>query len=233
MPKTRDAFAFADFDATKILQRPFFKAWRERYEIRTDETDSAVIHSDSVMLDFVDGDTEKEKLQKAERYNQQLRELCNLLLKLHNMITRHANERLEPYRRAVQAKIDAEKNPCQSLQARINREQGLVSDYVLGIAMAVADLHAAAQKRYQDSEKNLQAEYRRRFGERLRQAREAAGLSRKELSAETNISVNAINYYENGQREPSLTGLKRLARTLRKTQKDVTPNWLIEFDEAE
>ena len=219
MPKTRDAFAFRGFNEKQILQLRFFKAWRERYKIRTDvKSDSDIVHSDSVMLDFVDGDTEKEKLQKAERYNQQLKELYTALATLKNLIARHV-ERLEKYRRAVQAKIDAEENPCQSLQARINREQGLVSDYVLGIAMAVADLHAAAQKRYQDSEKNLQAEYRRRFGERLRQAREAAGLSRKELSAETNISVNAINYYENGQREPSLTGLKRLARTLRKTQK--------------
>ena len=214
MPKTRDAFAFRGFNEKQILQLRFFKAWRERYKIRTDvKSDSDIVHSDSVMLDFVDGDTEKEKLQKAERYNQQLKELYTALATLKNLIARHV-ERLEKYRRAVQAKIDAEENPCQSLQARINREQGLVSDYVLGIAMAVADLHAAAQKRYQDSEKNLQAEYRRRFGERLKSAREKAGLSRKELGDKCGISTNAIHYYENAQREPNLTGLKRLTETL-------------------
>lgn len=219
MPKTRNAFAFRGFDSSRILQRPFFKEWREKYQIRTDADDSGVIHSDSVMMDFIDGDDEKEKLKNAERYNRQLRELCNAILKLHKMITRHANKRLEPYRRAVQAKINADTAPF--LQSKVAREQELVSAYVLDIAMAIADLHAAAQKRWQDSETALQAAYRQRFGERLKAAREKAGLSRKELSDECGISTNAIHYYENGQREPSLTSLKRLTGILKVSADDL------------
>ena len=212
MPKTLNAFAFRDFDGKRILQRPFFRQWRERYQIRTDADDSDIIHSDSVMIDFIGGGNEKEKLQKAERYNQQLRELCNTLVKLHKMITRHANKRLEPYRRAVQAKINADDSPF--LQGKIAREQELVLAYLLDIATSIADLQAVAQKRWQDSETNLQAEYRRRFGERLRQARERAGMTRKKFAADCSLSMQQVHYYENGQREPSLTSLKRFARAL-------------------
>ena len=223
MPKTRDAFAFRGFNEKQILQLRFFKAWRERYKIRTDvKSDSDIVHSDSVMLDFVDGDTEKEKLQKAERYNQQLKELHTALATLKNLIARHV-ERLEKYRRAVQAKIDAaDENQRQSLQSKIEREQRLATSYIFVVSFAVTDLIADVQKRWLASEQNLQSEYRRRFGERLKQAREKAGLSRKELGDAINISPGGYGLYERGARDVTPTSLIRLSRKLK-----VSADWLI------
>lgn len=60
------------------------------------------------------------------------------------------------------------------------------------------------------------------FGQRLKTARRWVNLSRKDLATVCNISVQMIHYYENGQREPSLTSLKNFARAL-----NVSADWLI------
>lgn len=52
------------------------------------------------------------------------------------------------------------------------------------------------------------------FGERLKQARVAAGLSQRALAEQANLSAMAISKYENGQMSPSSDVLLRLAKAL-------------------
>src|SRR5579859_83998 len=53
--------------------------------------------------------------------------------------------------------------------------------------------------------------------DRLRQLREAAGLSQAQLAARVGVNVNLINRYENGVAEPSPIVLKHLAKELQVT----------------
>jgi transcriptional regulator with XRE-family HTH domain len=50
--------------------------------------------------------------------------------------------------------------------------------------------------------------------ERLKQLREARDLSQEDLSAGTDISVSQISRYERGERDPSLSHLRRLSEFL-------------------
>lgn len=72
------------------------------------------------------------------------------------------------------------------------------------------------------NDKQYQRDVRRRFGERLKAAREAAGLSRKELGDAVNLLPNSYGLYETGKRDASTATLIRLARFLK-----VSADWLI------
>ena len=214
--KTRNAFVFADFDAKKILQRPYFKAWRKKYHVDGKRTDDEIVKS------IIHGG--EHDLPTLEVENNILTELMNLLVgeekSLYRLVQRHANAitgRLEKYRRAVQSKLD------DDAEKKLSRVDDMSRVYIVTAARAIGDLSVAVKNRWEDSERNLQAEYRRRFGARLRQARERAGLSRKEFAAACVISMQQAYYYESGQREPSLTSLKRFSRNL-----GVSTDWLLE-----
>lgn len=228
MPKTKDAFAFRGFDSSRILQRPYFRQWREKYGVGADLTDEAAILVSEVadLMNVVDN--EDETLKAREKHSRKLTDLQNRIKQLQDKIVRHTNKRLEPYRRAVQEKMDKADADVISLQSKVAREQRLVSSYILDASLAIGDLLATVQKLWQASEQELQAAYRRRFGERLRQARERAGLSRKELGDAINISPAGYAYYERGQRDVTPTSLIRIARLLK-----VSADWLIGLKEPQ
>ena len=52
------------------------------------------------------------------------------------------------------------------------------------------------------------------FADRLREARMAAGLSRKELAARAGLSWQAVRAWEQGAREPGLSSILALAAAL-------------------
>lgn len=55
----------------------------------------------------------------------------------------------------------------------------------------------------------------RLLGERIRQARERAGISQEDLAIAVSKDQRAISEYENGKRKLSVTDLPMFARTLR------------------
>ena len=211
MPKTKDAFAFRGYTSKRILQRPYFRQFGF-----ADVSDEEILATLGV--------TDSDNLAELEEMNTRLNDVFYRLQDLHDMIVKHANKRLNPYRRAIAKKIAAAQmdDETLSLQSRHQREQGLVVEYVLGITQDISDLMIAVEKLWHDSEQKLQAAYRRRFGERLKAAREKAGLTRKELGDAINISPNGYGLYETGKRDVSTTSLIRLSRTLK-----VSANWLI------
>ena len=59
------------------------------------------------------------------------------------------------------------------------------------------------------------------FCDRLKQAREEAGLSKKELGRQVNISRHTVISYENGDNTPTLTIIAKIAVVLK-----VSLDWL-------
>lgn len=211
--KRHDAFAFRDFDGDRILQRPFFRQWREVYHVG-DESDKEILAG--VIIHYADFNVDM-----CEFDNEKLTELLTRLEKFQRLIQRHANAmdgRLEQYRRSVQ---NAATNNSL-LQSRLDRVNEMTRLYLIDVARAAGTLAVKVKNRWQDSERDLQAAYRRRFGERLKAAREAAGLSRKELGDAINISPAGYAYYERGQRDVTPMSLIRIARTL-----NISADWLI------
>lgn len=209
MPKTKDAFAFRDFDEKRILQRPFFK----KFNFDADKSDEEILQD----LSLADDDS----LATLERKHKVLNEIFNQLSRLRNLAINHSNKRLEKYRKAIQNKIETSPN-SESLQRRYKREQSLATNYILAIPIHIADLMELVEKIWHELENKLQESYRENFAERLKQARLKANLSRKELGDTINLSPNGYGQYESARREPSLTSLIRLSRTL-----NVSADWLI------
>ncbi len=54
----------------------------------------------------------------------------------------------------------------------------------------------------------------RQFGRRLRELREAAGLSQKELADRMGVQQTAVSWWERGRREPSFGNAVKLAEAL-------------------
>lgn len=52
------------------------------------------------------------------------------------------------------------------------------------------------------------------MGERIRQARERAGLSQKQIAEALGIDQSAVSFWETGKSEPTLHNLRRLADIL-------------------
>ena len=208
--KTKDAFAFRDFDEKRILQRQFFKD----FNFDADKSDAEILQDLSLAND--------DSLATLERKHKALNETFNQLSRLRALAINHSNRRLEKYRKAIQKKIAAAAVISESLQRKYNREQSLATEYILVIPLAIADLMETVEKIWRELENKLQETYRKNFAERLKQARLKASLSRKELGDIINLSPNGFGQYETGRREPSLTSLIRLARTL-----NITTDWLI------
>jgi transcriptional regulator with XRE-family HTH domain len=54
----------------------------------------------------------------------------------------------------------------------------------------------------------------KQFGPKLRELREAAGLSQKELAERSGLSQNGISHWERGDREPGWSAVLALAEAL-------------------
>lgn len=57
--------------------------------------------------------------------------------------------------------------------------------------------------------------------EELKKRREQKGLSKKEFAELVGVTERAIEYYENGQREPKASILKRMAKVLKCRMEDL------------
>jgi DNA-binding transcriptional regulator YiaG len=94
----------------------------------------------------------------------------------------------------------------QQEQANIERTPGITMHYPL---MKLVDMyfHRLGQE--------LEEARLRRLGVRIRQLREAAGLSLEQLAGAVPVSVRAMGQWEQGEREPTPAHLRTLAKVLR------------------
>ena len=198
MKKKRDAFAFRDFDEQRILQRPFFKA----FKFDVDKSDDEILQSLSLSDD--------DSLSALKEKNRTLRRIYDRLSEFVKFTIRHS-ERLRRYYR------HANPNPNQ-----IERAQQFDFFCAITVGAELDYLQRKAFDSFDKTEKTLQKKSREIFAERLKEARIKAGLSRRYVAGELNLLENSYGFYERGLREPNIMMLLRLANML-----NVSADWLI------
>ena len=190
MSKTKNAFAFRDFDSTHILQRPFFK----NFYFDSDKSDTEILDSLS--------ESKKDSVDTLERKLYVIKAVIERLRAFRHLIDRHNKTRLSKYN----------KKKSKSKKDKIQRfipvmEYSNASNNIL-------ELINKFEKLYCDIEKKLQEHYRKDFANRLKQARQASGLTLKQLGALIQVTPQAFYHYENGKRDVSVPMIIRLAKVL-------------------
>lgn len=190
--KSRNAFAFRDFDGARILRRPFFK----NFYFDFNKSDEEILES----LKAADSDS-----------------IDDMEEKLHTIKATH--DRLENYRRLLNKhtrRCDRyNKRKAEALEIKVSeifsQRHAPTMEYV-SAELECLELMEKFRRLYYDLEKQIQERYRREFAARLKQARLKAGLKQKELGELIQISPNGYSQYESGRREPSLPTLSRLLK---------------------
>lgn len=217
--KTKNAFAFRDFDRAKILQRPFFKD----FHFDADKSDTEILQD----LSLSDDDS-FETIQKKFDI---LDTLIVSAAKYQNRIKRHG-DRLTKYARAVANKIATDDNAeIEIFRTRHKRANelsmkycGCVTDtksattFFLG-GITVDDIGGLCQRiaeRYKELDEKIKIHYRKIFASRLKTARQAMKLSQTDFGASVGLSQRVVSSYEVGIREPNLATLVRFSQKLKR-----------------
>lgn len=202
MSKTH-AFAFRDFDKRKILQRPIFKHVEvdgEHFLEGNKFIDDEVINSLRATDDVNENETNLKKLQAI--YEKLVYYQVRLIDRIHL-------PRLVRLKRAT-------KNPELRKRAENLREE--YDDDATQVTMT----SAWVKKEIEKLEKIIQEQNRNIFASRLKQARQAAGLTQQQLAEKIGFSRAGLTQFENNIREPSLLTAINLARRL-----NVSLDWLV------
>lgn len=198
MPKTRNAFALKDFDRARILQRPYFKD----FNFDKNLTDEKILSSLSAQI----GDSVAE----LERKNATLRKIYARLEKYSLFITRHAQRISQYIQRQERHSIRGERGGKMLLEYL--SEIFPQSTYFLGAVFVYV----------KNSESILRRNRRRSFAQRLKLARERAGLSRRDLAERLGYTENGYGKFETGRNEPNLTALAEMSQFL-----NTSADWLL------
>ena len=85
MPKTKNAFAFRNFDSARILQRPFFK----NFYFEPEKSDAEILDSLNV--------TKNDSVDSSEERLYAIKAILERLTKFRHLIDRHNETRLDKY----------------------------------------------------------------------------------------------------------------------------------------
>ena len=178
MSKTKNAFAFRDFNAEHILQRPFFKD----FYFTPDTSDAEILQSLN--------NTTDESVNSSEKKLYMIQAILERLGVFRHLIDRHNETRLNKYNKK---KSESKCVPISELQ-----RPAPVMEY-FNASLSVLELTNKFEKLYYDIEKQLQSRYRTEFANRLKRIRKNLGLlwSRKIVTrkAITSVSEKASNHY--------------------------------------
>ena len=193
MPKTKNAFAFRDFDSARILQRPFFKD----FYFETDKSDEEILQSLSK--------TTEDSVDTWERRLYVIKATHKRLIAFRHLIDRHNETRLNIY--------NEKKSKSEGIKLAELRRPAPVMEY-FSASLNVLELMNKFEKLYHKIEKNIQGRYRKEFAARLKQARQALGLTQKQLGELVQISPQVFSLYELGKRDIPVHTIIRLAKAL-------------------
>ena len=219
--KTRDAFAFRDFDEDRILRRKFFT---DKFDFEKDF---------GIIADFSNKDffaTFRYAGQNVEWRRCKLKELAVIsdtdscaLWDYQEKILRHAF-RITSFLDVLADIIANSDEQLESRRRQYQRAKDLFERY-WEFSRSVHKFRTELVEAYRTFNIVIKRAYRENFSARLKEARRRKNNTQQQLANELEITVGAYQFYERGQREPSLTNLIRLAKIL-----DVTPNWLLGFE---
>lgn len=208
--KTQNAFALRDFDASRILQRRFFK----EFHFAADKSDAEILQSMSA--------TDDDSLPTLERKQAALKTLLKRVIEFRAWLNRHIKNRLGEYNRIIKKKIEnGEPATAEFFQKILNRVQALIFHYTIDLPDDIDNLGYNVGIKEDDIETEIQKRYRKIFATRLKEARLKANLSRRDLADIVNITQVTVGLYENCKREPTLTPLIKISKAL-----GVTTDWL-------
>lgn len=184
MPKTKNAFAFRDFNDEKILQRPYFKKFN-----LPKKTDTEILES----LQVEDTDS----VENMEKKMSTIEKILDKLVDYYHFIGRHLN-RL---------------SRCKFAKTHPQRNDEVVVKY-FSAQVKTAELTKRVSLLEEATEKKIQKKYRTDFTARLKQYQKASGLTQKELGEIVKVSPTVISRYLNGEREIPLHTMIRTAKVL-------------------
>ena len=191
--KTKNAFAFRDFDSARILQRPFFKD----FYFASDKSDAEILES-------LNKATE-DSADSWERRLYSIKATLDRLAEFRHLIDRHNEHRLNKYNR--------EKSKSKGIKMVELQRPAPVMEY-FNASLCVLELMNKFEKLYYDIEKKIQVRYRKEFGTRLKQGRKSLGLTQKQLGALIQVSPQAFSLYERGEQDIPVYTVIRLAKAL-------------------
>ena len=191
--KTKNAFAFRDFDSTRILQRPFFKD----FHFDTNKSDAQILESlSTVTEDFIDN---------WERNLYVIKATHERLFEFRRLINRHNENRLDKYN----------KRKSQSQEIKITELQhpAPVMEY-FSASLSVLELMNKFKQLYSEIEKKIQVRYRKEFGTRLRRIRQDLGLTQAKFGNLVQVSPQVFSLYERGEHDVPIHTIIRLSKML-------------------
>lgn len=191
--KTKNAFAFYDFDSTRILQRPFFRD----FNFDTNKSDAQILESLSTVTE--------DLIDNWERNLYVIKATHERLCKFRRLINRHNENRLDKYN----------KRKSQSQEVKITELQrpAPVLEY-FSASLSVLELINKFKKLYCEIDKKIQVLYRKEFGTRLRSLRQDLRLTQAKFGDLVQVSPQVFSLYERGEHDVPIHTIIRLAKVL-------------------
>lgn len=191
--KTKNAFAFRNFDSTRILQRPFFRD----FYFEPNKSDEEILQSLS--------ETIEDSVDSWENNLYKIKAIHDRLEKFRQLINRHNEKRLDKY------------NKKKSISERIKitelQSPAPVMEY-FSASLSVLELMNKFKKLYREIDKKLQVRYRKNFAIRLKQIRQDLGLTQKQFGDLIQTSSQVFSLYERGAHDIPVHAIIRLAKAL-------------------
>lgn len=191
--KTKNAFAFRNFDSIRILQRPFFK----NFYFDSNKSDTEILQSLS--------ESTEDSVDSLEKSLYAIKAILDCLVKFRHLINRHNDKRLDKYN----------KNKSKSEKVKITELQrpAPIMEY-FSASLSVLELINKFKNLYRETEKKIQLHYRKNFANRLKKIRQDLGLSQRQLGDIIGISPQGFYFYEHGKRDVPVHTIIRLAKAL-------------------
>lgn len=227
MSKTQNAYALRSFEATKILQRRWFKDFN--LPVDTDENvllffyniiektlENATSFDSSTVITHI----EKSSLKSANENLETITRLGERTVFYEALLERHIT-RLNEIKKYYNENFMATEKKFWKTKALQANE--LIKHYrkVLNSTTGLREKILIKVKMLKEL---FEKDFRQRFfGSRLRQARKAAGLTQRELAERVGFKTyNSIAQYERGLNDPSMPTLFRIA-----TELNCSADWLL------
>ena len=205
MPKTKNAYALRSFDATKILQRRWFKDF------------NLPVDDDEIFLNVFGKTIEEVTTVKNLEI---ITRLGDRTVFYEALLERHIMRLSELQRYYVEKFMPTEEKVYKE---KLERTIELMKFYREALN-SIATLREKIFLKVQILKERFEKDFRQRFfGSRLKQARKAAGLTQRELAERVGFKTyNSIAQYERGLNDPSLPTLFRIATELK-----CSADWLL------
>lgn len=191
--KTKNAFAFRDFDSTRILQRPFFKD----FHFDSEKSDAQILESLNMIAE--------DSVNAWERNLYVIKATYERLFRFRCLINKHNENRLDKYNKR--------KSKSQDVKITELQRPAPVMEY-FSASLSVLELINKFKKLYCEIDKKIQVLYRKEFGNRLRSLRQDLGLTQAKFGDLVQVSPQVFSLYERGEHDVPIHTIIRLAKVL-------------------